>query len=136
MVGRARTAFLAIFLAIPAALPAGGSRAQNFGPVEAVAPNGAVRQELALTAAQRSAIYNAVVQRRLRPPGTRIPVAIGAPVPRSAELLDLPDPTAAGEAWIKSSASDLKYAIVEDDIVVVDPLRMQVVEIIHGGAKP
>jgi hypothetical protein len=136
MVSRTGTAVLTILLAIPVVLPAAATRAQNLDPVEAVGPNGSVRQELALTAAQRSAIYNAVVQRRLRPSGIPIPVAIGAPVPRSADLHDLPDPAAAGDAWIKSSASDLKYAMVEDDIVVVDPLRMQVVDIIHGGTKP
>ncbi len=136
MVSRIGTAILTILFAIPVALSAAGTRAQDLGPVEAVHPDGSVRQELALTAAQRSAIYNAVVQRRLRPSDSQIPVVIGAPVPPSAELRDLPDPSAAGDTWIKSSASDLKYAIVEDDIVVVDPFRMQVVEIIHGGGKP
>jgi hypothetical protein len=57
---------------------------------------------------------------------------IGAPVPPSTELLDLPnlvsnDDTAAGL---------LKYAMVQSDIVVVDPLSMRVVDVIHGGAKP
>jgi Protein of unknown function (DUF1236) len=136
MVSRSRAAVLTVFLTILTMLPAVRARAQNLGPLEAVGPDGSVRQELALTAAQRSAIYNAVVQQRLRPAGTGIPVTIGAPVPRSAELHDLPNPAAAGDTWIKSSAGDLKYAMVEDDIVVVDPLRMQVVEIIHGGAKP
>ncbi len=125
----------AVSLAILAFLPA-GARAQNLDPDEAVSPDGSVRQEFVLTAAQRNAIYDAVMQQRLRPSGIGISVAIGAPVPRSAELRDLPDPTASGDAWIKSSACDLKYAMVEDDVVVVDPLRMQVVDVIRGGAKP
>jgi hypothetical protein len=30
----------------------------------------------------------------------------------------------------------LKYATVEGDLVVVDPIRMRVVEVIHPGAGP
>lgn len=132
MVSRVRAASLAILVFLPAA----SARAQNLGPDEAVSPDGSVRQELALTAAQRSAIYNAVAQRGAGSLGTQIAVAVGGPVPRSVELSDLPDPTAAGDVWIKSSANDLKYAMVEDDVVVVDPLSMRVVDIIRGGAKP
>jgi Spy/CpxP family protein refolding chaperone len=36
--------------------------AQSAGPDEAVQPNGTVRQNLALTAGQRSAIYNVVIR--------------------------------------------------------------------------
>ncbi len=138
MVTRIRAASLvrAASLAILVFLPAAGAWAQNFGPDEAVGPDGSLRQELALTAAQRSAIYNSVLQRRLHVSGTPITMAIGAPVPRSVELCDLPEATAASDIRIKSSANDLKYAMVEDDVVVVDPLSMQVVDIIHGGAKP
>jgi len=30
----------------------------------------------------------------------------------------------------------LKYAMVEDDVVVIDPITMRVVDIIHGNAGP
>ncbi len=124
-------------LAILAFLPAAAANAQNLGPDEAVGPDGSVRQELALTAAQRNAIYNAVVQRGASPShGTQIPVAVGAPVARSVELSDLPNPTATSDVWIKSSTNDLKYAMVEDNVVVVDPVSMRVVDVIRGGAKP
>ncbi len=114
-------------------LLATAAQAQNPGPDEAVNPDGSVRQELALTAEQRSAIYNAVVQQRLHISGTGIPVAVGASVPRSAELSDLPEQAAASGAWSQSSAADLKYAMVDDDVVVVDPIKMQVIDIIRGG---
>ena len=31
---------------------------------------------------------------------------------------------------------DLKYAMVEDDVVVVDPVKLRVVEVIHGTNRP
>jgi len=110
----------------------GGALAQNVGPDETVRPNGAVRQELALTPTQRRAIYDAVIRQRVRPSVPGVAAAIGAPVPQAAELGALPDPTAAGDP----PAALLKYAMVEDDVVVVDPISMCVVDIIHSGAKP
>lgn len=109
-----------------------GARAQSVGPDEAVKPDGAVSQPLALTAAQRSAIYNAVVRERVRPSTTAIPVAVGAPVSPSIQLAELPEQAAADNPW----ATFLKYAMVEDDVVVVDSIKMCVVDVIHGGARP
>jgi hypothetical protein len=105
--------------------------AQTAGPDEGVAPNGGVSQTLALTAAQKSAIYNAIIKEKVRPSGARIAVAVGAPVPISVELGDLPGEAAVGDSGVNL----LKYAMVENDIVVVDPVTMRVVGIIHGGAR-
>jgi hypothetical protein len=106
--------------------------AQSAGPDEAVRPNGAVTQQLALTAEQKSAIYNAVIGQRLRPRTDQISVSVGAPVPPFVELIDLPDQASAGYA----SAAVLKYAMVENDVVVIDPVVMCVVDVIRGGARP
>jgi Protein of unknown function (DUF1236) len=106
--------------------------AQSAGPDEAVEPNGAVAQNLTLTPAQKSAIFNAVFQQGLKPYTVLLAAAVGAPVPQSVELIDLPDAATAGNPW----AVDLKYALVEDNVVVVDPVRMRVVDVIHGGARP
>jgi hypothetical protein len=110
-----------------------GAYAQSIGPDEAVNANGVVTQQLALTQAQKTAIYNAVLQQRVRTSAaaTRIPVAIGAPVPPMAELAELPDQAAADAPL----AADLKYAMVEDDVVVIDSIRMLVVGIIHGNTR-
>lgn len=105
--------------------------AQNVGPDEAVQARGDISQKQALTPAQERAIYNAVIGQRVRPSTTRIPVAIGAAVPQAVELEELPDQVAAETPW----ATVLKYAMVEDDIVVVDPIEMQVVDVIHDSAK-
>jgi hypothetical protein len=116
-------ALLGLFFGVVPAL------AQSAGPDEAIQPDGTVRQNLALTAGQRSAIYNIVIRERARP-RAEIPAAVGAPVPPFAELGDLPDAASAGAPTI------LKYAMVANDVVVVDPVAMRVVDVIRTGAKP
>jgi hypothetical protein len=105
--------------------------AQTAGPDEAVTPDGAVMQPLALTPAQQSNIYDAVHRQRVRFAAT-VTAAVGAPVAALEALTELPDLAAAGN----SSAIFLKYAMVEDDVVVVDPINMRVVDIIHASARP
>jgi hypothetical protein len=111
---------------------AAGAYAQTIGPDEAVNPNGAVTQQFVLTQAQKTAIYSAVLQQRVHTSTTPIPVAVGAPVSPTAELAELPGQGVAHAPL----ASNLKYAMVEDDVVVIDPIRMRVVGIIHGSARP
>jgi hypothetical protein len=106
--------------------------AQSAGADEAVQPNGTVGQTLALTAGQRSAIYNIVIRERVKPHADQIMVTVGAPVPPTIDLVDLPD-----QATVNNpSAALLKYAMVHGDVVVVDPVAMRVVDVIHNGAKP
>ena len=117
---------LGLFFGITSAL------AQSAGPDEAIQPNGTVRQNLALTAGQRSAIYNIVIRQRAKPYTDQISVAVGAPVPPAIDLVDLPDQATADNP----SAALLKYAMVHGDVVVVDPVAMRVVDVIRNGAKP
>ncbi len=113
-------------------LGTGGAFAQSAGLDEAVGPHGAVLQKHALTPVQKSAIYNAASQQKLRAATDRIAAAVGAPVPPSAELLDLPDQAGHDNAL----AGVLKYAFVENQVVVVDPIAMRVVDVIRGSARP
>ncbi len=116
------------------------AQAQTVGPDEAVDSQGAVTAKLALTETQKHAIYNAVLQQRVRTSTTGIPLAVGAPVSPAAALSDLPvellpvetlpDQGADGD----SAATVLKYAMVEDKVVVIDSIEMRVVDVIHGGA--
>jgi hypothetical protein len=108
--------------------------AQSVGPDEAIGPKGSTARPLALTAAQKSAIYNVVERQRPHISGITIPLAVGAPVSRADELSELPDPAAsiAGQP----DAATLKYDMVEGDIVVVDPVSMRVVDIIRGNTRP
>lgn len=114
-----------------------GAMAQSAGPDEAVAPNGAVTQQHGFTASQKNAIYNAVSRQKARPAADRIAATVGASVPASAELLDLPDHGSGDSVAVDySPAGVLKYAFVENQVVIVDPIAMRVVDVIHGSAKP
>jgi hypothetical protein len=108
-----------------------GASAQSAGLDEAIGPHGAVTQKNELTPGQKNAIYNIVIQQKIRAPADRIAPAVGAPVPPSTELLNLPD-----EAHGDTSLALLKYAFVEDQVVVVDPIAMRVVSVIRGNARP
>ena len=119
-------ALLGLFFGVAPAL------AQSAGADEAIQPNGTVAQSLALTAWQRSAIYNIVIRERAKPHADQISVAVGAPVPPTIDLVDLPDQATANNP----STALLKYAMVHGDVVVVDPVAMRVVDVIRNGAKP
>jgi hypothetical protein len=106
--------------------------AQSAGAIETVQPNGSVTQTLALTAGQRTAIYNIVIRERAKPHAEQIAVAVGAPVPPTIDLVDLPEQATADNP----STALLKYAMVHGDVVVVDPVAMRVVDVIRNGAKP
>ena len=106
--------------------------AQTAEADEAIGPNGVVAQKLALTPAQKNAIYNAVVRQKVPTAGRGIAATVGAPVPPSVPLLDLPSCAALDG----TEAGFLKYAMVEGDVVLVDPIRMRVVDVIHNGATP
>jgi hypothetical protein len=123
---------LTTFVFLGFLLGPGAAVAQSAASDEAVRPDGMVTQNLALTPAQKSAIYNAVLRQRVKPVRVELATRIGAPVPPAAELVDLPDQATANDPW----ASLLKYALVEDDIVVVDPVRMRVVDVIRQGGQP
>ena len=119
-------ALLGLFFGVAPAL------AQSAGAIETVQPDGTVTQTLALTAGQRTAIYNIVIRERAKPHAEQIAVAVGAPVPPTIDLVDLPDQATADNP----STALLKYAMVHGDVVVVDPVAMRVVDVIRNGAKP
>ena len=84
------------------------------------------------SAAQEKAIHSAVMSQKVRPSVAATPLTVGAPVPPSLELPALPE-----QANPAFGADDLlKYAIVEGDVVVIDPVIMRVIDVIHGWAKP
>jgi hypothetical protein len=123
---------IAAFTLATIVLSATAAFAQSATPDEAMSPNGGVALGLTLTPAQKSAIYNAVFQQRAKPSAVMISTAVGAPVPQAAELSDLP----AAATGDNPQAADLKYATVDKDVVVVDPVRMRVVDVIHDGIAP
>jgi hypothetical protein len=124
---------LTLFLGTP------GAFAQTAGPDEILNSGGAANQQLGLTEAQKTAIYNVVRRQPMRGapgiPGT-VPSAVGAQVSPAAELAALPYQAATIASVDDTPEKDLKYAMVEDDVVVVDPVKMRVVEVIHGNNRP
>jgi hypothetical protein len=129
MIVNTRVSSLALALLLCSAV---GTSAQMAGPDEAIGASGHVTQKLALSTAQKSAIYNAAVRQKVPTASRGITPIVGSPVLPSVPLFDLPSATNVEAAQIKF----LKYAMVEDDVVIVDPIRMRVVDVIHGGATP
>jgi len=97
--------------------------AQTVGADEAP---GASAAQIALSPAQKRAIYAIVFRQRLRTSAANIPLTVGATVPRSTVLLTLPD-----EAQGKD-LQRLKYATVDDNVVLVDPISMRVIDVIRS----
>ena len=84
-------------------------------------------QKLVLTPAQRRAIYAAVTQDNNKTAAKiPFPATVGAEVPPMLELRALPDDAVAGN----QTAKFFEYTIVQDKVVVVDPTRMRVVDVI------
>ena len=118
------------FIVLTLFLGTANAIAQSAGADEAITSHGTVTQTVGLTLAQKSAIYNAIVRQRVRASSTQIEATVGAPVSPSARLAELPDQGGLVDATF------LKYAMVADDVVVVDPIRMRVVEVIRGNIRP
>jgi hypothetical protein len=111
----------------------GQACAQSSALDETAGPDG-ITQNLQLTPMQKNAIYNAVMQQHMLSSSGRIAAKIGAPVPPSTPLYDLPDQAVLGAGVGAGADSPLKYAMVGSDIVVVDPISMRVIDVIGQGA--
>jgi hypothetical protein len=87
--------------------------------------------QLQLTNAQKLAIANAI-SRAGGEPASRInfPTSVGAPVPPSIELYVLPDAALSAVP----DAKFVKYTTVQNQIVLVDPTTMRVVDLIPAPA--
>jgi hypothetical protein len=87
-------------------------------------------QKLVLTQAQRRAIYAAAKRGQIKPAQRRFPAEIGAEVPPMIELNPLPDEAVADNP----TAKFYEYTMVQDRVVLVDPTKMRVVDVI--GPNP
>jgi hypothetical protein len=109
----------------------GIAAAQTGGTVEPVGPGGVVNQPLELTAAQKNAIVKAVGHDKTKMASVHFSATIGAAVPPSISLYPLPD-----EAVNNNAAAKLyQFTVVDDDVVIVDPTKMQVVEVIRKSSR-
>jgi hypothetical protein len=117
----------AALLMRPAMMPQ--AAAQAVGTDEAHGPPARLAPHIALSPAQKRAIYAAVSGQRLRTMPADIPLMVGAPVPRSAVLLTLPDEARGDDL----STRYLKYATVDDNVVLIDSISMRVIDIIRSA---
>jgi hypothetical protein len=130
----------AIVLGCGIGMPYAGAQSDSSGPVTgpvgatgatgAAASDsgvsGAIEQKPLLTLAQRSAIYAEVSKDKSKTSPKDFSPVIGADVPPMIELYDLPD-----DALAEVPAAKLyKYTMVENKVVVVDPTRMRVIDVI------
>ncbi len=90
----------------------------------------ATEQKLELTPAERSAIYATVSKDKSKVAPQPFSTAIGADVPPMIELYSLPDETIADNP----AAKLYKYTMVENEVVLVDPTKMRIVDKIGPAA--
>jgi hypothetical protein len=124
-----RTAFSAIFLGAVMSAAAAQSAPPPLPKIESTGGVGTVAQsqQAELTADDRGAIARAVRQsgRKVKvPPG--VTAAVGSELPPALELYMLPDEALA----TIPAAKLLKYTIIDDRIVLVDPTTMRVTDIL------
>jgi hypothetical protein len=89
--------------------------------------SGAIEQKLLLTPAQRAAIYQEISKDKSKTAAKDFSPVVGADVPPMIELYALPDDTLAEIP----AAKLYKYVLVENKVVLVDPTRMRVVDVIE-----
>jgi hypothetical protein len=85
---------------------------------------------LALNPAQRAAIRDAVRQDKLKPDAKMPPntqVSVGVQLPASIALKILPDAALAQAP----AAKTVQYTLIDNQVVLVDPTNMRVVDIIR-----
>jgi hypothetical protein len=111
-----------VMMAIVLLGAAGFAAAQTGGPPNSPGP-------LALTERQRAEIYQTVAKEKDKvrtPPPVNMRVSIGAELPASMELYVLPDDVGAAVPATKV----YRYTVVHNQVVIVDPTTMKVVDLI------
>jgi hypothetical protein len=88
--------------------------------------DGAIQQKLLLTPEQRVAIYQEVSKDKSKVAPKNFSPVIGADVPPMIELYMLPDDATASVP----AAKLYKYTMVENKVVLVDPTKMRVIDVI------
>jgi len=132
MKGRGSIALIAGILTLACCVGGSPASAQTDNAVGAttkggdVGVSGALEQRLILTPAQRQAIYEEVSKDKSKVAPKDFSPVIGADVPPMIELYALPD-----EAVASVPATKIyKYTMVENKVVVVDPTKMRIIDVI------
>jgi Protein of unknown function (DUF1236) len=89
---------------------------------------GASQSSLQLSAQQKTAIFQAVTKEKVKtPPPADFRPSLGASVPASIELYTLP----ANAVADAPAAKQFKYTVAQNQVVIVDPTNMKVIDIIR-----
>ena len=119
----------ALCLIAPASL-AGDSAAWAQAPPSATLGVTDPAAPLALTPAEKTAILNAVRADKSKPnvkAPSNLPVSVGTQLPASMPLNILPDSALA----LAPAAKTVQYTVIANEVVLVDPTNMRVVDIIN-----
>lgn len=108
----------------------GGNPATN-GAGSDTGVSGAIERKPLLTPAQRSAIYAEVSKDPSKSSPQQFSPVIGGDVPPMIELYALPDDAVAAAP----AAKLYKYTMVDNKVVVVDPTKMRIVDVIGPSPK-
>ena len=109
-----------------AAIDAAAQTTPPAAPGSDTGVSGAIEQKLILSPAQRTAIYDRVSKDKSKVAPKDFSPVIGADVPPMIELYTLPDEAVAGVP----AAKLYKYTMVDNKVVLVDPTKMRVVDVI------
>src|SRR5262245_19718873 len=90
-------------------------------------PSVITRENIELTPAQRSTIYRTVTRERVQTSPQSVDVRLGARVPQSVELREIPAPVVQEIPTVRR----YRYMVVNNEVVLVDPATSEVIEIIR-----
>jgi len=95
--------------------------------IEREAPAVVTRERVELTPAQRTTIYRTVTRERSYAAPRDVQVRLGARVPRSVELREMPTTVVEDVPSVRR----YRYMVVNNEVVLVDPATSEVIEIIR-----
>ena len=124
------TALMFAGVASAAVIACGNVAAAQTADIDEIVNANGVAPKLELTAAQKSAIYQAVHKDKSKVAPSRFATNVGADVPPMIELYMLPDDILANNPVTKL----YKFTRVEDQVVLVDPTKMRVMAVIGPNA--
>ena len=119
-----------VVLALLAGVSIAAAQTTPTRPGSSPAPGATMSQgsALHLTAAQKSTIFQAVTKEKVKsPPPANLRLSVGTQVPASVELYPLP----ANLATQIPAAMSYKYTVAQNQVVLVDPTSMKIVDIIR-----
>lgn len=104
------------------------AHAQTTTVIEREGPSVITREHVELSPAQRTIIYRSIARERVRAaPSIGVEARLGARVPRSVELYQMPTTIVEEVPTLRR----YRYMVVNDEVLLVDPATSEVVEVIY-----